>query len=68
MTDSIAYVYGWIPWKQAYGGWARAICYTDGTVARLGNRNTLYPVSDHLAKRFKTEVPPHPAKALIGGL
>jgi hypothetical protein len=46
--------YGWLPWKQAYGGW-------------LGKDNTIYGVSDRLAKRFKTEVPAHPAKALIEG-
>lgn len=60
--------YGWLPWKKAYGGWTRAIRYANGTVYRLGNKNTIYPVSERLARRFKTELPAHPAKAQIEGM
>jgi hypothetical protein len=61
-------MYGWLPWKQAYGGWTRAVRYADGRVYRLGKDNTIYGVSERLARRFKTEVPAHPAKAQIEGM
>jgi hypothetical protein len=47
------YTWGWIPWKNGYGGLARAVKYTDGVVMRVGAGNTLYPISERLAKRFK---------------
>jgi hypothetical protein len=65
--DELLAEYGWLPWKNTYGGYARAIRYANGTVYRLGNSNTIYSVSEKLAKRFVTEVPTHPAKTLIEG-
>ena len=61
------YEHGWLPWKNSYGGFTRAIRYANGVVYRLGNSNTIYPVSEKMTKRFVTEVPAHPLKALIGG-
>jgi hypothetical protein len=62
---TMTFEYGYLPWKKGYGGFCRAVRWSNGNVARIGAKNTLYPVSEKLARQFRTQIQPHPVKALI---